>query len=83
MPDKHTIDPSEISSAMKLDDAVRLWRSLGGAVAHLRRTGEMNFTHPSLPRPYRVNGRRKDSPKVLTVALRAVLASLNQEKGTT
>lgn len=38
-------------------------RTLGITVRPLRRTGELQFSHPSVPTRPRVNGRRKDAPR--------------------
>lgn len=44
------------------------WRAKGGRVEKVRRTGEVRYTHPALPKPIRANGRRKDVPRKLTTA---------------
>ena len=51
-----------------------LWTSAGGIVEDIRRTGEERFSHPRLERPVKVNKRRKDCPRKLLSALRAIEA---------
>lgn len=46
----------------QLDD---LLRRLGGTVAHLNRTGEVQYSHPAIPERPRADGRRKDAPRHL------------------
>jgi hypothetical protein len=49
-----------------LADLIRHARRLGITIEPVRRTGELRFSHPRIPRRPRVNGRRKDSPRVVT-----------------
>lgn len=37
-----------------------LWRSLGGSIEHIRRTGEVRYRHHLYAHPIRANDRRKD-----------------------
>lgn len=53
-----------MTHGINLADLLRYARRLGIAVRPLRRTGELQLSHPSIPRRPRVNGRRKDSPRV-------------------
>lgn len=46
------------------------WIKLGGEVEELRKSGEWRFSHPEIPRKFTVNGRRKDTPQALLIALR-------------
>lgn len=55
---------------MNLSAATREWLAAGGTVEPVRRTGEVVYCHASLSRRIRVNGRRKDAPRLLTTALR-------------
>ena len=63
-----------IPDAPNLRIARRLWRSLGGSVEDVPRTGEERYTHPRLARPITVNKRRKDAPRKLVTALRRIAA---------
>jgi hypothetical protein len=63
----------EIKPGMNLWDAVGAWRAAGGSVEPVHRTGEIVFRHPDAPRRLRVNGRRKDAPRLLTSMLRQVV----------
>jgi hypothetical protein len=46
----------------------RMWLLQGGRIENVRRTGEVRYTHDSLLKPLRANGRRLDVPaKLLTV----------------
>lgn len=49
-----------------LTELIRQAPQLGISVHPVRRTGELRFTHPLILSRPRVNGRRKDSPRVLT-----------------
>jgi hypothetical protein len=48
---------------LNLAKLVALARRLGCEVRPLRRTGEIQFSHPSQPHRPRVNGRRKDAAR--------------------
>lgn len=50
-----------------------LFRNLGGEITELRRTGENLYRHPLLPKPVRVNRRRKDAPRSLSQAVHQLL----------
>jgi hypothetical protein len=39
----------------------KFWRSIGGTVERVRRTGEARYHHPTLGRSDRFNYRRKDA----------------------
>lgn len=54
----------------KLRVTEKIWRSLGGDVKDLSGTGEEIYSHPSLDYTFKVNKRRKDTPKKLLTALR-------------
>lgn len=60
---------------MSLRDAREKWRSYGGAVKDVRRTGEERYSHPSIERPIKVNKRRHDAPKILEKYLRKISKS--------
>lgn len=53
-----------------LNVTVTIARQLGVTVEVRRGTGELKFTHPAFGRTYLANGRRKDTPRHLLVALR-------------
>jgi hypothetical protein len=53
-----------------LRETRELWKSLGGSIEDIRRTGEERYSHPKLECPITVNKRRKDSPRKLASALR-------------
>jgi hypothetical protein len=53
-----------------LREALDLARRLGCAVEPMRRSGEVRIVPPGSGLPVVVNARRKDSPRVLVVALR-------------
>lgn len=57
---------------MNRRDALAVAKELGCCVKPLRRTGEVLVSHPSLVRPIRINNRRKDTGRILTVALRQI-----------
>ena len=59
---------------MNLLDALREARSLGVRAEPVRRTGEVRFTHPLLPRPVTVNIRRKDASRATVGFLMKVAA---------
>lgn len=50
-----------------------LLRDNGGSVRMLRRTGEVAYSHPSVPERPRANGRRKDAPTHLVRFVRRVI----------
>ena len=54
---------------MNLREALREAIECGCEVTRIRRTGEMRVRAPNC-HPFRVNSRRKDSPKVLETLLR-------------
>jgi hypothetical protein len=43
----------------------QLLRNLGGSVASLHRTGEVQYSHPAISERPRADGRRKDAPRHL------------------
>jgi hypothetical protein len=57
-------------SGMNRRSALGLAKELGCRVERVRRTGEVRVSHPELQRPIRINARRKDTGRILTVALR-------------
>ena len=59
-----------ISSGASLRDSLALADEFGCTIRKLRRTGEVLVSHPAFVRPLRINGRRKDAPRCLTVMLR-------------
>ena len=48
---------------LNLADLLEHARVLGIGVKHLRRTGEVQFSHSTQSRRARFNGRRKDAPR--------------------
>lgn len=66
----------KIASGINRRDAMDIARSLGCEVEQLRRTGEVLVTHASLPRPLRLNNRRKDAARILTTTLRRLAATV-------
>jgi hypothetical protein len=67
-----------IPCGIALRDAIREAEGLGFTVSRLNRTGELAFAHPSLPKPLKVNSRRKDVGRILVVALRRVAKDKGQ-----
>lgn len=59
-------------------DVDELFLDLGGEITHLRRTGEDLYRHPLLPKPVRVNRRRKDAPRSLSQAVHRLLRITRQ-----
>ncbi len=57
-------------SGMNRRCALGVAKELGCHVKPVRGTGELRISHPNLPRPIRINARRKDTSRTLTVALR-------------
>lgn len=57
----------------------RDWRAHGGTIENVRGTGELRFRHSTLTKPIRINGRRKDLARMLTVALRKVRTSKRRD----
>lgn len=53
-------------------DVLRTAMSLGCLIEPVRRTGEIIVSHPLVGYRVRLNGRRKDAPRALTVMLRRV-----------
>ncbi|MCV0441276.1 MAG: hypothetical protein K5880_22000 [Hydrogenophaga sp.] len=51
----------------------RLWRSLGGRIVPVRRTGEVFYIHERFCRPVRANARRLDVPAKLLSRLNELL----------
>jgi hypothetical protein len=62
---------------MNLDDALTDLELLGCSVENVNRTGEIRVRHPRLRAPLVVNGRRKDAPRALTVAIRKLSSKEN------
>jgi hypothetical protein len=46
--------------------------ALGGTVTPIRRTGEVQYSHPALPERPRADGRRKDAPRHLVAFVHRV-----------
>lgn len=57
-------------SGINRRDALQWAKRLGCEVEPVRGTGEFRVFHPDLPRPIRINGRRKDAGRALSKALR-------------
>lgn len=62
-----------VGHGMDMRDALRAWAAAGGSVEPVYRTGEIRLRHPAIPLPLRLNGRRKDTPRCLTSALRKIV----------
>ncbi len=62
-----------VATGINLDKAEQIANRLGCEVIHVRRTGEIRFRHPLIPRPCLVNGRRQSAPRHLVVWLRRLL----------
>jgi hypothetical protein len=67
---KHRNPDSRRSSDRRQFD--REWRAQGGTIEHVRGTGEKRYRHPTRTKPIRINGRRKDLTRKLSVALKGV-----------
>jgi hypothetical protein len=50
----------------------QVFRKLGGTVTSIRRTGEIQYSHPALAERPRANGRRKGSPNHVVAFVRRV-----------
>jgi hypothetical protein len=57
----------------------RIFRKQGGDIRYLRRTGEALYRHTSMPRPVRINARRKDAPQHLVQYVREVWRATGQQ----
>jgi hypothetical protein len=57
----------------------QIFQKQGGVITHLRRTGEALYRHTSMPRPVRVNARRKDAPRHLVQYVRKVCRATVQQ----
>lgn len=64
------------SDGCNLRDALKRARELGFQVEEVFRTGELRFSHPQFARTFRVNSRRKDASRVLTMRIRQVEKTL-------
>lgn len=62
-----------VHRGLNLRSALSIARHLGCRVDHLRRTGEIRVEHAISAKSLRLNGRRKDTPRVLVSFLRRVL----------
>jgi hypothetical protein len=60
----------QLVSGLDLHKAIQAARRQGATVEEIRRTGEYRFRHPLMPKPCRVDGHRKDTPRHLIVWLR-------------
>jgi hypothetical protein len=56
-----------------LRQTLKYAEKLGCKVEKIRRSGEIRISHRDLPRPIRINGRRKDVPRKLESALRRIV----------
>jgi hypothetical protein len=61
-------DPHNGINRRELD---RIFQELGGTIERVRRTGEALYRHREVPRPVRVNDRRKDASRALVALVRA------------
>ena len=55
--------------------ADRIWRTLGGTISPVRRTGEKRYAHDHFASPLRINGRREDVPAKLLSRINQLLRS--------
>ena len=63
------------TTGMNLNKLIPMFRSIGGDVAAVRRTGEQRFSHPGVPQTPKCNGRRKDAPRhIVEFAIAATAA---------
>jgi hypothetical protein len=60
-------------SGMNRRNALEWAHRLGCQIESIRGTGECRVFHPDLPRPIRINGRRKDAGRALTKALQRLV----------
>jgi hypothetical protein len=51
----------------------RAWKDIGGVIEVKNGTGELLYTHASMVRAVRINGRRKDTPAVLLSRINQIL----------
>lgn len=65
---------------MNRADLDRCLRSLGGQVKFLRRTGDVQYSHPTLQERPRANGRRKDAPRSLTAFVLRVIRAVSDSR---
>jgi hypothetical protein len=59
-----------IPTGIDLRKAFAIAAGLGCQVHCIRCTGEMRVSHPKMPKPCKVNARRKDCPRQLIVWMR-------------
>jgi hypothetical protein len=59
-------------SGMNLRDALRLARLRGCRITPVKASGEIRVSHPKIPQPITINGRRKDCERRLTCFLRVL-----------
>lgn len=60
------------SGGVNRRDLDRRLVNLGGTVRALARTGEVQYSHPTLPERPRADGRRKDAPRHLVAFVHRV-----------
>lgn len=53
--------------------ANKTWRNRGGKIAPKFRTGELRYSHPEIDRSIIISANRKDTPRVLKVALHKLM----------
>jgi len=68
--------PNRFSVGGNLTNCQKDARKLGCAVEAVDRTGEIRFSHPSIPQSVRVDSRRKDAPRQLTRWLNRVVRAI-------
>ena len=64
----------EAFGGMNLNKARKLWLHIGGDVGNKPATGEEVYRHFKYAKPITVNRRKKSAPRVLTNALRRLMA---------
>lgn len=63
-----------------LDETLQLVKKLGGSYSVLNRTGEYKVLLPGYKRATRINGRRKDTPKILAARIGKILRQKDREE---
>lgn len=64
------VKPLHLTNARKFK---REWRTMGGEIIEIRRTGEVRYVHTLFVDTVRVNDRRKDVPAVMVSRLNQLL----------
>lgn len=70
---------ARLVSGLNVVDCKRMARDLGCTMEHVSGTGDIRFSHPSMPKPVNVNGRRKDAPRALTAWINGLVSVLTRD----